>query len=504
MNEINHIFKRKIVKTKDFSVFDFPEGSDYRIIVSRTTCLMLRCVFPFILCSRSNYKKRVGYEHCYTAEYPDQLIVFDFNQLAEEAKILEELYKKDKNIFIKLANQCEKESKPLMDFSKKIKKTDFSNLPDEELHILLGKYFDMVVNFDIFLLIPHAAQKYLESALNEYLEGLDINDDKRREYHDIFCTAYKNNFGFFEQKDILEISVEYKNHGLTSEIQERVKEHAFEFGHIGCKYGIGKVWEYDDILERVKFLSKEYPDKKLNDLLVFDAEVEQKLKQALTELKPPVKIKELIDITRTYIYIRTLRTDVLSGSYANIIPMLFEIGRRNKLDNEEIMLCFPDEIIEGRFPSKETIKERECVAIKALDGKLYYMEGKNAKKVVKKILFLLEKKEGNINTDQVEGNIANKGKITAKVKILVDNSDLGKVNEGDIIVAAMTTPDFVPAMERAAGFITNEGGITCHAAIISREMNKPCIIGTRIATKVFKDGDLVELDADKGIARKLK
>jgi len=68
----------------------------------------------------------------------------------------------------------------------------------------------------------------------------------------------------------------------------------------------------------------------------------------------------------------------------------------------------------------------------------------------------------------------------------------------------MTRPEFVPLMKKAAAIITDEGGITSHAAIISREMNIPCIIGTKIATKIFKDGDLVEVDADKGIVKILK
>lgn len=68
----------------------------------------------------------------------------------------------------------------------------------------------------------------------------------------------------------------------------------------------------------------------------------------------------------------------------------------------------------------------------------------------------------------------------------------------------MTTPDFVPAMKKAAAVITDEGGITCHAAIMSRELGIPCVIGTKIATKVLRDGDLVEVDAEKGVVRILK
>lgn len=62
----------------------------------------------------------------------------------------------------------------------------------------------------------------------------------------------------------------------------------------------------------------------------------------------------------------------------------------------------------------------------------------------------------------------------------------------------MTTPDYVSAMEKASGFITDEGGITCHAAILSREFNVPCIVGTINGTKEIQDGQMIELDAYNG------
>ena len=81
--------------------------------------------------------------------------------------------------------------------------------------------------------------------------------------------------------------------------------------------------------------------------------------------------------------------------------------------------------------------------------------------------------------------------------------DFNKLKEGEILVTTMTSVDFIAVMERASAFVTNEGGITSHASIIAREMNKPCVIGTKVATKVFKDGDKVEVDANKGIIKKI-
>ena len=78
------------------------------------------------------------------------------------------------------------------------------------------------------------------------------------------------------------------------------------------------------------------------------------------------------------------------------------------------------------------------------------------------------------------------------------------VSEGDILVSPMTTPNFLPAMKKAAAFVTDEGGIMCHAAIVAREMKKPCVIGTKFATQIFKDGDMVEVDANTGIITIIK
>ena len=78
------------------------------------------------------------------------------------------------------------------------------------------------------------------------------------------------------------------------------------------------------------------------------------------------------------------------------------------------------------------------------------------------------------------------------------------MNYGDILISAATTPAIVPAMKKAAAFVTNEGGLTCHAAIVSREMNKPCVVGVSTATELIKDDDEVEVNATQGIVRILK
>lgn len=105
--------------------------------------------------------------------------------------------------------------------------------------------------------------------------------------------------------------------------------------------------------------------------------------------------------------------------------------------------------------------------------------------------------------DEVSGITASKGVAKGRAKVLLSSSQAGKMKKGDILIAGMTRPDYLGAMRKAAAIVTDEGGITCHAAIVSRELGIPGIVGTRHATQVFKDGDMIEVDAQRGIVRKV-
>ncbi len=106
--------------------------------------------------------------------------------------------------------------------------------------------------------------------------------------------------------------------------------------------------------------------------------------------------------------------------------------------------------------------------------------------------------EGGTPKAVLKGSPASPGIITGKVVIIRDPKDNDKILKGDILVAPMTTPDFVPAMKRAAAIVTDRGGQTSHAAIVSRELGVPCVVGTGNATTKLKNGDIITVDAQKG------
>jgi phosphohistidine swiveling domain-containing protein len=105
---------------------------------------------------------------------------------------------------------------------------------------------------------------------------------------------------------------------------------------------------------------------------------------------------------------------------------------------------------------------------------------------------------------EVIGKTGSRGHAIGTVQKILSSDEIANFQEGNILVTVYTAPEFVPAMKKAAAIVTDTGGLTCHAAIVSRELGKPCIIGTKNATKVLKDGDLVEVDADAGVIRILK
>jgi len=109
------------------------------------------------------------------------------------------------------------------------------------------------------------------------------------------------------------------------------------------------------------------------------------------------------------------------------------------------------------------------------------------------------------NDKIITGQIAYKGIVKGRVKIVLNASDPSIIfTPGDILVAGMTRPEFLPLLLKAAGFVTDSGGILSHAAISARELKKPCIIGTKIATQMLKDGDMVEVDAINGVVKIIK
>ncbi len=193
-------------------------------------------------------------------------------------------------------------------------------------------------------------------------------------------------------------------------------------------------------------------------------------------------------------------------NYARIFqPYIEEIGKRRKRsDLPWLSYAEISAVIEGKeVPITQRGKETWVLTKR---NQWNIITGKDAEKIRDSFtLYFFSKYK-----ERVKGMIANKGKYTGIVKVLRTifsdrvQEEIKKVKKGDILVANTTGPEVMSACERAGAIVTDEGGITSHAAIVSRELGIPCIVGTKSASHIFKDGDVVEVNANTGIVRKIK
>ncbi len=189
-----------------------------------------------------------------------------------------------------------------------------------------------------------------------------------------------------------------------------------------------------------------------------------------------------------------------------IRPLLLVVARRIGMSYAAVIAMTTREHVHALTHGltalqKRTIRQRlRGFVYERVDGRTRILIGAEKRAYEKAI----KQEERSFSTvTELKGQIGNPGKVVGRVQVIRALGDIAKFQRNRILVAASTAPTHVPAMERAAAFVTDEGGLLSHAAIVSREFHKPCVIGTKIATKVLKDGDMVEVDAERGIVRKI-
>jgi len=227
-------------------------------------------------------------------------------------------------------------------------------------------------------------------------------------------------------------------------------------------------------------------------------------KQALfKKVKLSALLRALIRISEDFTWWQDKRK---KATYFNIdmgCAILKEVGRRTGYTLDELKFAYPGEIkdiLSKRELSRKELQGRKKSGLVVVGEAFEVVPSARIKEL--KNMILGQKLHDQV--DDFRGLSASTGRAIGPVCILNSATEADKVKQGDILVAVMTRPDYIAAMKKAAAIVTNEGGITSHAAIVSRELGIPCIIGTKIATEVLHDGDIVEVNANHGLVKKLK
>jgi phosphohistidine swiveling domain-containing protein len=183
---------------------------------------------------------------------------------------------------------------------------------------------------------------------------------------------------------------------------------------------------------------------------------------------------------------------------ATVIDMYVgELASRTGMPHALLRYLTPDEFTQERLRAvtREELEERRKGFIVVYDAQGRRKYSGDAYRTMHATLV---KSSSYETIKEIPGLCASVGRAIGKVMICKSMDAIKSFEEGRILVASMTRPEYLPAMKKAAAIVTDEGGVTCHAAIVSRELGKPCLIGTRNASSVLRDGDLVEVKANHG------
>ena len=259
-----------------------------------------------------------------------------------------------------------------------------------------------------------------------------------------------------------------------------------------------------DILERIKEIVRQKNiQKEIYKLKNYETITKKEKQKIHKKYKFANKIKYMTLLIDELSYFHDERKEYVLKWLYYCNRVLKEIARRFKVLYGDLQYSLPQEVLglfEGKKIDKKLLKNRYPYFLYfKTRAETYMMAGKEAHDFWQKNL-----SKKSIEKFLLHGICGALGKVIGRVSVITHPSDFSRFKDGQILVTTMTRPEFIPLMQKAKAIITDQGGITCHAAIISRELGIPCVIGTKDATNVLKDGDLVEVNANHGLVKILE
>lgn len=410
----------------------------------------------------------------------------DLSNDVERGKLY--LNEKQSNKFVEKINKTVLEQNIFFEY---LRNTDVRKLSDIELYNIFIKArnrWSYCIGF--FRATQQEGAHYLLSEIKKY-----INDEE------LSIVIQPSELDLINKEDI-----EWRRLVKQNYSKENLLDHASKYPFVAMCHDT-----YEDVIEtlaeRYKFDKKNINKKfdiikEKNDLKI----KQNKIINSNPEIKKYVKLAQRLALSRAEI------KNCWAGTDFYLIPILNEISERTNESEHDINSYYLGGEIKSLFDGKKLNKKekerRKNFSVGLWkNGKMIFKFGKEGECLAKKEL-------GNLlilpKTKELKGVVASKGRAMGKVMILEANNVIQtrevrrKFKNGDILVTEMTQPNIVDIASKAGAIVTDEGGLLSHAAIISREFRIPCIVGTKIATELLKNGDKVEVDAYKGEVKILK
>lgn len=384
----------------------------------------------------------------------------------------------------------------LEEFLKKKSKVNLKRLSNEELYDLLFNWYQITLNQIYYINLAPVelglqraiadlkASDYLTNDEISILYSLDDNTAVIREEY-AFLMALKTNKG--------------------KSIKSIIKNHLKEYSYVTIGYGSSPLNEKVLLTryEKIKELEENYIDKRIKEIEKYP-QVLKKQKREIYKKLNNKQLANLFELAAKLGFMRDRKKAFLGKSVQFRNTIMEEISRRFKIDWNDIrfylMNEFEDLLLHDRkLECEEIEKRKQGIYISSISN--MFTGGEAREEYFQSVKTEIEDTKV-LNTRR--GICASHGVVRGKARICLTFEESNKLEKGEILIAYGTDFDFMNAIVKSSGIITEEGGILSHASVISRELKKPCIIAFKGITKLVKDGDLIELDAEKGTVKLLE
>ena len=425
--------------------------------------------------------------------------------------ILDELLsrcRKDKDYLRFLLDKDEEVCNEVLTFLKRTDSVDLAKKSNEELYELYPQLDRM---YGKILSVSHIIEGFTLTSEDKIRQKADqLAKENSDEVLKILAAPLWPSFLSAEHNELYKIVLEIKKSGLGKmdtaslkkypSVYKKLEQHQKKYFWKANSYASAKVLKVEDFIEEINGIIRKGIDVEQKIMEFEDIKTHKEKKEKVLKRLNNAELSELIAVHDVMFRLHDHRKEVTTITLTYVDRLLTEIGKRHNVAPELMRYIRPEEISETASMKEELQSRRHKSVFLTLPEGIYVYTGKEAEMYISELSKQRTFQEGHV----IKGNCASKGKAIGIVKVCRGEKEISKMKEGEILVACMTQPEFVPAMKKAIAVITDEGGLTCHAAIVSRELGIPCVIGTRIATQVLKDGMKVEVDADKGMVRILE
>ncbi|MFH0854566.1 MAG: PEP-utilizing enzyme [bacterium] len=379
------------------------------------------------------------------------------------------------------------------------RKIKFKKLKDNDLYLWFKKFCELNIDFWLIVHVPEIANWGGEHFLKLKLK--ELYPEKFKEYLEILTASEKPSFFQEEEMSLLKLAL-IKDKKRQN---EKIKEHSQKYQWLLNSYGGNRVLKQGYFKKRLTELIKKTTAENEINKIKNALKMNKNRKQLLN---CPADIKFMADKLSESIWWQDFRKGYIWRLNYLLDIFIKELSERKNIEFKELLWCQAGELEKifkcKKINIKEIAERRKYFALYASKNSLSEITDKNKLEKFKKIYLSSEEKK---EIKEFQGLVVSKGndkKITGRVKIISNPfTQFKNFKAGDILVAGMTSPEFVILMKKAKAIITDHGSMVCHAAIVSRELKKLCVVGAKIATQVLKNGDMVEVDAESGAIRKI-